>query len=161
MTNSVPMIERLDLEPIEKLSRDMRDAAKLMTRAEVRYLVDSYYMMQEDRKRFANKSRARVEQKEPHALIPWLQGQSLRLEKEIHKALAVWADDQKPGRWAQSIVGIGPVITSGLLAHIDIEKAPTAGKIWRYAGLDPTVKWEKGQKRPWNASLKTLCWKIG
>ena len=35
------------------------------------------------------------------------------------------------------------------------------GHIWRFAGLDPTVKWEKGKKRPWNADLKVLCWKIG
>ena len=35
----------------------------------------------------------------------------------------------------------------------------TAGGFWRYAGLDPTVKWEKGQKRPWNARLKVACWK--
>jgi hypothetical protein len=48
-----------------------------------------------------------------------------------------------------------------MLAHIDIRKAPTAGHIWRYAGLDPSVKWEKGQKRPWNARLKVLCWKAG
>jgi hypothetical protein len=27
--------------------------------------------------------------------------------------------------------------------------------------LDPTVKWEKGKKRPWNAELKVLCWKAG
>jgi hypothetical protein len=57
--------------------------------------------------------------------------------------------------------GIGPVIAAGLLAHIDINEAPTTGHIWRFAGLDPTSVWEKGQKRPWNAELKTLCWKIG
>jgi len=60
-----------------------------------------------------------------------------------------------------SIVGIGPVISSGLLANIDITRAPTAGHIWRFAGLDPTCKWAKGEKRPWNASLKRLCWLIG
>jgi hypothetical protein len=53
------------------------------------------------------------------------------------------------------------VISAGLRANIDIEKAPTAGHIWRFAGLDPTVKWEKKTRRPWNASLKTLCWKLG
>lgn len=53
------------------------------------------------------------------------------------------------------------MIAAGLLAHIDITKAPTVGHIWRFAGLDPTVTWAKGQKRPWNASLKVLAWKIG
>jgi len=60
-----------------------------------------------------------------------------------------------------SIVGIGPVLAAGLLAHIDIEKAPTAGHIWSFAGLNPNTTWGKGEKRPWNAKLKVLCWKIG
>ena len=29
------------------------------------------------------------------------------------------------------------------------------------AGLDPTVTWGKGERRPWNAELKVLCWKLG
>jgi hypothetical protein len=41
------------------------------------------------------------------------------------------------------------------------QRIQTAGAIWSYAGLVPGVKWEKGQLRPWNARLKTLCWKIG
>jgi hypothetical protein len=48
------------------------------------------------------------------------------------------------------------------MSHIDITKAPTAGHIWRFAGLDPTLKWEKKQKRPYNATLKTLTtFKLG
>jgi len=42
-----------------------------------------------------------------------------------------------------------------------MNRAPTVGHIWRFAGYDPTVAWNKGEKRPWNASLKTLCWKVG
>ena len=60
-----------------------------------------------------------------------------------------------------SITGIGPVIAAGMIANIDIKKCQTAGAIWKFAGLDPTVEWKKGQKRPWNADLKTLCWKLG
>ena len=47
------------------------------------------------------------------------------------------------------------------MAHIDITRAPTVGHIWRYAGYDPTCEWKRGEKRPWNASLKVLCWKAG
>ena len=61
----------------------------------------------------------------------------------------------------RTVLGVGPVIAAGLLAHIDITRAQTAGAIWRYAGLDPTSEWKKGEKRPFNASLKTLCWKLG
>ena len=79
----------------------------------------------------------------------------------MKRALDAYTDTQPVGAWSKSIVGIGPIIAAGLIAHIDIEKAPTVGHIWRFAGLDPTVRWEKSQKRPWNASLKTLCWKVG
>jgi len=145
-----------------------------------------------------------------------------------------------------SIVGIGPVLSAGLLAHIDMARCPTVGHIWQFAGIagpvaepasryasyridfgteiDPnkppsivladdreatpyfpdgptayvyritvgtqdaplaTYKgktlsettepvsceiqykylgqkpWEKGMKRPFNATLKVICWKIG
>jgi hypothetical protein len=35
----------------------------------------------------------------------------------------------------------------------------TAGSWWKFAGLDPTTKWKKKTKRPWNARLKVLVWK--
>jgi hypothetical protein len=65
------------------------------------------------------------------------------------------------GKVMKEIKGIGPVISAGLLAHIDINKALTPGHIWRFAGYDPTASWGKGEKRPWNARLKVVCWKAG
>jgi hypothetical protein len=82
------------------------------------------------------------------------------MENGIKSALDVYSADKPLGQWARSIVGIGPVISAGLLAHLDVTK-PTVGHLWRFAGLDPTSHWEKGERRPWNHSLKTLCWKIG
>jgi len=76
-------------------------------------------------------------------------------------ALDKYADSKEVCRWMQSICGIGPVISAGLHAHIDITKCPTVGHIWSFAGLDPTKKWEAKTERPWNAKLKVLCWKIG
>ena len=83
------------------------------------------------------------------------------MEDQIKISLDVFSYNQPLGEWARAQVGIGPVIAAGLLAHINIEKATTAGAIWRFAGLDPTTEWKKGKKRPWNASLKALCWKAG
>ncbi len=65
------------------------------------------------------------------------------------------------GKWAMEQCGIGPVLSAGLLVHLEIEQAPTAGHLWSYAGFDPTREWKKGEKRPFNAKLKTLCFKIG
>ena len=132
-----------------------------MSDDEARFLVDAYYMMQDDRKRANNQVRSLAEGHEPSAVLEWLAQQSSTLEDQIKRALDQYTQAHVCGAWMRSVYGIGPVLSAGLLAHIDITKAPTVGHIWRYAGLDPTTKWNKGEKRPWNATLKTLCWKIG
>lgn len=147
--------------PFRRLDKDTLRKAKELTRDEARYIVDYYYIMQEDRKRAHNQVRALDESNENNAVVSWLADNAEGVENQIKRVLEAWSDESPLGVWAKSHVGIGPVIASGLLAHIDLEKAPTVGHIWRFAGLDPTLKWEKGQKRPWNANLKTLCWKIG
>ena len=149
------------LEHVTRLTRDLRDASVTLSEDEARFLVDYYYAMQEDRIRAGAQVRSLVESSEPHSVIAWLGGNVAVLEQQIKRALDAYTDSQTVGVWAKSIVGIGPIIAAGLSAHIDIKKAPTVGHIWRFAGLDPTVTWEKKTRRPWNASLKTLCWKIG
>lgn len=151
----------IDLEPITRLTNDLKTAAHTLSSSEARFLVDSYYMMQEQRKRTDNQVRALGESGEPNTVIHWYAEQSYALEKQVARALDAYSGSNAVGRWMRDIDGIGPIIAAGLLAYIDIHKATTAGCVWRFAGLDPTQKWEKGQKRPFNAALKTLCWKIG
>jgi Transposase IS116/IS110/IS902 family. len=67
-------------------------------------------------------------------------------EESVKKILDVYTSADPVGRWIRSIPGLGPYIAAGLLALIEIEKAPTVGHIWRFAGLDPTMKWSPGQK---------------
>lgn len=151
----------MQLESVEKLSRDLAAASVTLSDDEARFLVDAYYQMQESRIRAGHQERTLEESGEPHDVLNWLFSQSSTLEAQIQRALDKYSNSSELGQWARGICGIGPVITAGLLAHIDISKAPTVGHIWRYAGLDPTSEWRKGEKRPFNASLKTLCWKIG
>jgi hypothetical protein len=187
----------------------------------MRYFVDQYYQSQEYRKASANQISAIERSGEPcQELTNDIHKQLERIENQIKSQLEVASNNSPVGRWANSIVGIGPVISAGLLAYIDIREAPTVGHIWRFAGLDPTQSWlgaavgktaahdairdsgglheavpalarligtkaetllkfattdAKGKeikftegtlakaaaKRPWNASLKTLCWHIG
>jgi hypothetical protein len=160
------------LTTVNKLTRDLRDASVTLSTDEARFLVDAYYMMQDDRIRSAAQARQLQKSGEPHSVLNWLYTQHETLELQIKRALDAYSDSILLGRWARSIVGIGPVITAGLLAHIDLEhqeidpitqlprRVGPAG-VWRFAGLDPTVTWGKGQKRPWNAKLKRLCWLIG
>jgi hypothetical protein len=148
-----------DEPSVARLDRDLAKASTTLTEQEARFLVDAYYLMQDGRKRGDNQVRAM--KAEPHTVIAWLTTQYDTLESQTRRSLDRYSDAHPVGRWMKSIHGIGPVIAAGMLAHIDIKKAPTAGHIWRFAGLDPTMRWNKGEKRPWNAQLKTLCWKIG
>lgn len=145
------------------MPRDLRKAATTMGDEEVRYLVDLYYQMQENRKGSANQVRALQAEghEEPHETLAFFASQETQLEDQIRGALDSYSAGHKLGAWSREIVGIGPVIAAGLLVHVDIQYNKTVGKIWRFWGLDPTVKWEKGQKRPWNARAKVLYWKLG
>jgi len=148
-------------EAVTRISRDLLVAARTLSDDEARFLVDLYYIQQKHRIRSDNQVRALTTSGEPHATLAWFSEQGGKLERSVASALKQYADANPVGRWMQEIDGIGPILAAGLLAHIDIREAPTVGHIWRFAGLDPTQVWDKGQKRPWNAALKTLTWKIG
>jgi len=156
-----PTPVRTTPDAIEKLGRDLRNAAKTMGVREARYFVNTYYDLQDYRIAAANQQRKLLEGAEPSEFIAWLNGNLQTLEKQIHAMLDKWSGAQPMGVWARAVVGVGPVIASGLIANVDITRAPTVGHIWRFAGLDPTTKWKKGEKRPWNASLKRLCFLMG
>ncbi len=159
--DELPPTEDEKLESVKRLTRDLRSTASMLSKQEARFLVDAYYMLQDNRIRCGAQASALAEGKEPNLLMDWLFEQSSVLEKQIQGTLGVFSKANPVGAWSQSIIGIGPVLSAGLLAHIDIERAPTVGHIWSFAGLEPNAKWEKGKRRPWNADLKKLCWKIG
>ncbi len=150
-----------DLTVVKKLTKDLKLAAKKLSDDEARFLVDTYYQLQEDRKRGENQVRSMQETGEPNEVLTWFAEQSAPMEQQILTALIKYTDEHPIAAWLKEIHGVGAVLAAGLIAHIDITKSPTVGHIWRFAGLDPTSKWGKGQKRPWNAQLKVLCWKIG
>ena len=154
-------VEHTEYAPVTKMSKDITKAATTLGRDEARFLVDAYYQMQRDRIRANNQYKALEKSGEPNAILGWLHGQSGTLEGQVKRALGKYAEAHETGRWSLSISGIGPVLAAGLLAHIDIERAPTVGHIWSFGGLNPEQKWGKGEKRPHNAALKTLLWKIG
>ena len=198
------------------LTKDLKEALKsggMLTREEARSVVDTYYQLQEIRKASGNQVLALNNEGFSGLTLQLLHQSMEDLENAIKKMLDYYTDNLEIGRWAKSIVGIGPVISAGLQAYIDISKAKGAGAVWRIAGLDPSVKWlgREGAKtlvkkydhldnwneriiatfaeanrkpdayyaslgddnptetnlskylakRPWNAGLKVLSWKIG
>lgn len=210
------------LEAVAKVSKDVKAAARTLSDREARFLVDLYYSMQNQRIRSDAQARSLYEDQEPNLTFQHF-GQSFeKLETQVKSVLDAYTQAHTMGGWMREIYGMGPVLSAGLLAYIDIEQCPTVGHIWAYAGLDPNRYWhgrekikrfvsnqELGQKsqitedqlmelmvrvaeyvgikpqnfidqvnkleggltvanieaigarRPWNAILKTLCWKIG
>jgi hypothetical protein len=172
---------------IRRMSRDLRQAAATLSDQEARFLVDSYYAMQTSRIReshrirvmaakAAGKTEAEIEADlaaaeadeeevraavpEPHSVIGWLTDQNWLLETAIKGALGRYAAASPVGEWSLAQVGIGPVISAGLLAYLD-PLYPTVGHIFSFCGLNPTVVWKKGEKRPWSHMAKQIAFKIG
>lgn len=143
------------------LTRDVRSMTVNFDQRSVRDLVSTYYDLQKLRIMTNNRYFALQKSGSPHSLVEYYGKQLHSLEAALIKPLNSFTNEFIVGRWALSQYGIGPVLAAGLVAHIDMSRAHTAGSIWRYAGLDPTVVWKKGEKRPWNGELKTLTWKIG
>lgn len=170
MQNDTSDVGLDETEPeIVFLRKDLRDAVKTLAARgpaghnEVRYLVSQYYIIQKDRMRATSRSKKLEESGQPSSMLSWAAAKSEDIEGYIRNFLDIYTQEEPSGMgaWARSNYGIGPVIAAGLLAHVDMTKALSISKLWSYAGLNPNAVWKKGQKRPWNPALKTLCFKIG
>lgn len=213
-----------DRAHLRQLKVDLGAAARTLKPHEARFLVDYYYQVQDYRTRSANYARSTMKEEgaEPNALVCWTYWEFEQIEKLIKEAMGEYALAHEAGVWSMSHFGVGEVISAGLLAHIDIARCETASRIYRFAGLDPSLSWigregakallkkvllecdtleaaiprlalevkrspeqlraqaqqideETGEvkpmtkssveaalaRRPWNARLKVLCWKMG
>ncbi len=145
---------------IPRATKEQILSAANSTKPEIRAIVKNYYDAQEMRKRSDLQLRHMGIKDNPQGLL-YAADTFANLEKDVEKMLRVYAENDPVGRWIMANIGLDVVITAGLLAHIDIEKAPTAGHIWSFAGLNPNMVWEKNQKRPYNADLKQICFHAG
>ena len=178
MSNLMQQLVAVDVEALDKMSKELKGHAKIMDRAQILGVVKTYYQLQDfrkitncqadavdpdDMKVAAIKEDPALTDEEKKAKLALLEkdealklaqkkrraslftafvaDQFYSLEKQISKVMDVYSDNSITGRWAKSIVGIGPVISAGLLANIDMSRCPTVGHIWRYAGYDPTIEW--------------------
>lgn len=202
---------------ILKLDKDHRQTLSQLSKAEARFLVNSYYQTQNDRIRAGAQVRELKKEGKGFNVILWNFHNHFLIEKQLKTALKTYSESDPLGQRLMSVCGIGEVLAAGLLAHLDISRAPTAGHFWSYAGLNPKKKWLGREKsnslmsdvmgtskvvtlehvdeisklsgwkvtmivshgtdkngklnreairkfisiRPWNANLKSLCWKIG
>ncbi len=154
------------LIPVARMSRDVAASGALLNADGARFLVDTYYQLQRARIGAEHQLRQLRAEGSPTQAQEWLVAQFKVMEQQAKRPLASYTAIDPVGAWSRSICGIGEVLAAGLLAHINVKmlveerNIHNVGAIWRFAGLDPTVQWNKGERRPWNADLKTLCWKI-
>ena len=156
---SIVDVDFLAPEVAKRLEKDLVKKSGTISPESARALVDFYYRVQEHRIALGNQ-RSSLSTTD-NELIDFYHLQMATVEHSVKPALKQYANAHIAGQWALSQYGIGDILSAGLLAHIDISRVETVGQIWSYAGLNPNQKWEKGEKRPWNADLKLLCYKIG
>lgn len=167
------VIDLAEPSVIERLNKDVKDAAKLLTDIEARYYCDLYLASQKARVRANNQVKALDKLGEPNRAITWVRTQNAALESRINKLLEIYAKTRPASAWALSLVGVGPVIAAGCAAHIQVQwidretkelrSRDNLGKLWAFAGFspDPRHKWKSKTKRPYNQRLKTLMFYFG
>lgn len=163
--NEIEQAIQDSLEPVAKASFDIMNAIRRngggVTDSETRFMADMYNMAQKNRirvnnaiKQLGRDAEAAGRDPEPHAAMDYVYKQQLALEKQIGTLIATFYEVH-PLKWFfEQTPGIGPGIAIKIISQLDINRAPTAGHFWSFAGLNPTAKWEKGKKRPHNAELK-------
>lgn len=144
-----------------QLVRDLKRNASGMDRSAVQNIVRTYYQIQRVRMVQGNRASALEKLNKSHEHLDALSSMFGELENEVKLWLDVYANNHPIGQWALGQYGIGPVLAGALLATIDIEKAPYASCVHSYFGLDPNKVRKKGEKSPYDPTLKSIAWKIG
>ncbi len=144
------MINETELTSLKALTKDLKKSARTLGTKEARYLVDTYYDIQDFRIQTQNKVRSilQTDSEEPCETILYFEDNFSILEDNLKKVLNAYTDGNVVGQWCKSIIGIGPVIAAGLLSNLDVKDKPTAGHFWSYCGLNDN-------NRPWIGREKT------
>ena len=152
---------KFDLTSMVKMDKEIKKTLVSCSINDIRFLVDSYYQMQDLRVNLGGKLRS-IEQgkaqgaahvsadgKAKAEVLQWLYNNMLGMENEIKKALDKWGDNNEVSRWAKQVMGIGPVISAGLVSYFDITKAPSVSHFYSFCGLndnnDPWLGREKAK----------------
>lgn len=130
----------LDITKFKKVTLDIGIPDKSI----VRYLVDSYYQVQELRKASENQQRSTIQKKdgEGYDLPLFILTGIKNIEGQIKKIIDVITDKIPICWYMKQIKGVGPMISAYLYAYLNIEKATSAGSFWTYCGLnDNNTPW--------------------
>lgn len=113
-------------------------------KAVVRYLVDSFYQVQDLRKASESQQRSTIQEKDGdgYDLPLFILGGIANIEGQIKKIIDIVTDKIPICWYMKQIKGVGPMISAYLYAYLDIDKASSAGSFWTYCGLnDNNTPW--------------------
>lgn len=145
-----------------RLTKDVTKAVESgVSRDSARQLIHIYYTIQRQRIRFGSIDAQESMAGHPTATYRFFYGFFERGENMIKTCLHCYARNHPVGKWALSQYGVGPVLAAFFLAYFDIERAPSVGHFWRYAGLAAGQEWPRGEKPPWNPWVKSRCFLLG
>lgn len=148
-------------EFLERLTKDMKEYTKGMSREEAHQLVHLYYATQEQRISNANRQRQLADEGHTNTIFEALAALGAHSEALVKSALTVYTDNNDVCKWMRSNLGVGPVISAGFFSALDITKTKTAGGFHKYCGLVEGQKRVRGKKLDFNPDMKRLAWLLG
>ena len=133
----------IEVQGLASISKSVKESVvNINSRDELRFLVDQYYQAQNYRIAADGQIRAINQMfdtsddgKLPDALL-WVSKNIGNQETQIKHMLDEYTSSTKIGRWLKSTIGIGPCISAGLIAYLDVSKCNHASQFMSYAGLN-------------------------
>ena len=168
----------IELYDVEKQTKELKKSVtQFPGKEEARFFADCYYQVQGMRLRVENQMRAILQEKDNNQPVSdtdesgkkkkktkvlsentTFMGYILRsmrtIEDSIKCGLEEFTDSAFIGKWCKEVIGIGPVISTCLMAGIDLKDTPDgkdtmyhAANLWSYCGLNDN-------RRPWLGRTK-------
>lgn len=143
------------VQGMSSLSKEVKESAVTVTRNEARFLVDTYYQMQQARIAADGQIRSITQGSDDNEIeiplaLKWVSANMRNQEAQIKKMLEKYVDSLPVGRWALATKGIGPILAAGCLSYFDINKVNHYGQFLSYCGLNdynnPWLGTEKAKK---------------
>ena len=105
----IELVQRIRQDALVKIGFDPAN----MSKEETRFVVSSYYGIQGTRLQIGNRLSALKKTNQPKSSLEFVFSGMQSTENNVKKILAGFSKQQKIGQWAESIPGIGPVLSAG------------------------------------------------
>lgn len=131
----------LTVSGLASISKAVKESMVHVTRNEARFLVDTYYQVQNKRITAANQIRAITQQSDDQGesiplALKWVFEDMANQEAQIKVMLDHYTSSNPVGKWMKDVIGIGPVLAAGVMSYFDINKVQHYGQFWSFAGLN-------------------------